>query len=118
MDVDALRERMIERQLKPRGVVDPGVLEAMRRVPRHLFVPDHAQEAAYDDGPLLIGEGQTISQPFMVAFMTQCLRLTGDERVLEIIVVVVEIVERGVELQKVRRRGGWRGRHVHWREHR
>lgn len=84
MDFDTQREEMLRRQLKPRGIVDPNVLKAMRKVPRHLFVPEHVRQAAYDDGPLLIGEGQTISQPFMVALMTQCLRLRGNERVLEI----------------------------------
>jgi len=84
MNLDKLRQEMVERQLKPRGIVDPNVLKAMRTIPRHLFVPKHLREAAYSDGPLSIGKGQTISQPFMVAFMTQCLKLTGDERVLEI----------------------------------
>ncbi|MFA6356376.1 MAG: protein-L-isoaspartate(D-aspartate) O-methyltransferase [Candidatus Omnitrophota bacterium] len=79
-----LRESMIEGQLIPRGINDRRVLEAMRRVPRHLFVPDSSLENAYSDCPLPIGERQTISQPFMVALMTQSLGLRGGERVLEI----------------------------------
>lgn len=79
-----LRESMIEEQLIPRGINCLRVLEAMRRVPRHLFVPDSSLEDAYGDCPLPIGERQTISQPFMVALMTQCLGLRGGEKVLEI----------------------------------
>ena len=75
---------MVARQLEARGVRDRRVLDAMRRVPRHRFVPERLQGSAYDDGPLSIGEGQTISQPYMVASMTEELRLTGSERVLEI----------------------------------
>lgn len=75
---------MVERQLAARGITDARVLAAMRSVPRHLFCnpPGHAE--AYRDHPLPIGEDQTISQPYMVAVMTQLLRLTGSERVLEI----------------------------------
>ena len=83
-DRSAERERMVEIQLAQRGVSDERVLAAMRRVPRHRFVPEEAQALAYDDRPLSIGHGQTISQPFVVAFMSQALELTGDERVLEI----------------------------------
>ncbi len=75
---------MIEEQLVRRGIADPRVLEAMRRVPRHRFVEEALQERAYGDYPLPIGEGQTISQPYMVAAMTQLLRLGGQEKVLEI----------------------------------
>ena len=75
---------MVEEQLRRRGISDPHVLEAMAKVPRHLFVPGNYQPAAYEDRPLPIGEGQTISQPYMVAVMTQSLELRGDERVLEI----------------------------------
>ncbi len=80
------RERlaMVEEQLRRRGISDLRVLEAMAKVPRHLFVPANYQPAAYEDRPLPIGEGQTISQPYMVAVMTQSLDLTGEERVLEI----------------------------------
>ena len=75
---------MVEDQLRRRGISDARVLEAMGRVPRHLFVPRDYQDSAYDDRPLPIGEGQTISQPYMVAIMTQSLELKGRERVLEI----------------------------------
>jgi len=78
------RLAMVEEQLRRRGISDLGVLEAMAKVPRHLFVPGNYQSAAYDDRPLPIGEGQTISQPYMVAVMTQSLDLKGEERVLEI----------------------------------
>ena len=78
------RERMVAEQLIKRGIADPGVLEAMRSVPRHLFVDEALRDRAYGDHPLPIGEGQTISQPFMVARMTEILRLTGREKVLEI----------------------------------
>lgn len=81
---DINRERMIEEQLIPRGINDPRVLEAMRTVPRHLFVEDAIQAHAYGDFPLPIGSGQTISQPYIVALMTQAMALTGTEKVLEI----------------------------------
>jgi protein-L-isoaspartate(D-aspartate) O-methyltransferase len=79
-----LRERMVAEQLAARGIRDPRVLEAMRRVPRHLFVPTGAAALAYADRALSIGLGQTISQPYMVAVMTEALGLEGGERVLEI----------------------------------
>ena len=75
---------MVERQIVARGVRDERVLSVMRRVPRHLFVPAAEAAHAYDDRPLPIASGQTISQPYVVAFMTEQLRLTGRERVLEI----------------------------------
>ena len=78
------RERMIEEQLVSRGIHDQRVLEAMRQVPRHLFVEDAMQAHAYGDFPLPIGNGQTISQPYIVALMTQELLLRGSEKVLEI----------------------------------
>ena len=81
---DLLRHRMVEEQIRARGVRDERVLSAMEEVPRHRFVPAGLQDSAYDDGPLPIGEGQTISQPFIVAEMTQALRLSGTEKVLEI----------------------------------
>jgi len=81
---DLLRRRMVKEQIRDRGVRDERVLSAMEEVPRHLFVPPGLRESAYDDGPLPIGAGQTISQPFIVAEMTQALRLSGEERVLEI----------------------------------
>jgi protein-L-isoaspartate(D-aspartate) O-methyltransferase len=84
MEYDYLREMMVDSQLIPRGIRDPHVLEAMRRVPRHLFVDESIRNNAYDDMALPIGEGQTISQPYMVAVMTELLELTGGEKVLEI----------------------------------
>jgi protein-L-isoaspartate(D-aspartate) O-methyltransferase len=78
------RERMVEEQVAARGVSDPRVLAAMRRVPRHLFVEEALRDRAYADHPLPIGDGQTISQPFMVGRMTELLRLDGTEKVLEI----------------------------------
>ncbi len=78
------RQRMVEEQLVARGIRDPRVLEAMRTVPRHLFVRAEDQEWAYADGPLSIGFGQTISQPYIVARMTELLNLKGDEKVLEV----------------------------------
>jgi len=83
-DYRTLRESMVRRQISARGVEDPRVLAAMGRVPRHEFVPRDLQPAAYDDRPLPIGEGQTISQPFIVALMTEVLELSPDDRVLEI----------------------------------
>lgn len=76
--------RMVTTQLASRGVTDPRVLEVMARVPRHRFVPPEVEAQAYDDTPLPIGEGQTISQPFIVGSMTEALELTQTARVLEI----------------------------------
>ena len=81
---DQLRDQMIETQLQPRGIYDARILEAMRRVPRHLFVPEPARDRSYEDRALSIGFGQTISQPYMVAIMLRALALTGSEKVLEI----------------------------------
>jgi len=75
---------MVEYQLRGRGIHDERVLAAMGRVPRHLFVPGGDLHAAYDDHPVPIGDGQTISQPYMVAAMTEALELKGNERVLEV----------------------------------
>ena len=75
---------MVEEQLRQRGVSDPRVLAAMEEVPRHLFVPPESQTAAYEDHPLPIGQGQTISQPYIVALMLQALELTGNEQALEV----------------------------------
>ena len=77
-------ERMIRDQIVARGVSDPRVLEAFRATPREWFVPQHLAASAYDDSPLPLVHGQTISQPFIVAFMTEMLRLEGGEKVLEI----------------------------------
>ena len=75
---------MVETQIAGRGIRDPRVLAALRKVPRHRFVPADEAASAYQDRPLPIGLGQTISQPYMVALMTVALRLTGDENVLEV----------------------------------
>ncbi len=83
-DEERARERMVKEQLIPRGIRDARVLDAMRRVPRHRFVPMGMEAAAYEDRPLQIGHDQTISQPYMVALMTEALELTGGEKTLEI----------------------------------
>ena len=80
----AAREAMVEQQLVEDGVRDPRVLDAMRKVPRHLFVPPGLEREAYADGPLPIPGGQTISQPYIVAFMTEAADLSSTERCLEI----------------------------------
>lgn len=94
------REAMVKTQIEPRGVKDKLVLEAMRKVARHRFVPASLEDRAYSDGPLPIGEGQTISQPYIVALMTELLGLKGGEKVLEIgtgsgyqAAILAEIVE-------------------------
>ena len=84
MDYKKLREEMVKKQLIPRGINDRKVLDAFLKVERERFVPLSSRRDAYSDFPLSIGEGQTISQPYMVALMTQCLELTGSEKVLEI----------------------------------
>lgn len=81
---DAQRQTMVETQLVARGIHDPAVLAAMRTVPREAFVPPEWADAAYEDMPLPIGEGQTISQPYMVALMTEAMQLSPADRVLEI----------------------------------
>ena len=78
------RERMVRTQIEARGVRDSKVLAALRKVPRHRFVPSNLEKRAYDDTPLPIGYGQTISQPYIVAYMTEVLELSGKEKVLEI----------------------------------
>ena len=83
-DIAAQRDRMVERQIAARGVRDPAVLAAMRSVPRERFLPPDLEEFAYQDSPLPIEQGQTISQPFIVALMTEALQLGPDDRVLEI----------------------------------
>ena len=80
----AMRERMVETQIRARDVTNAAVLQAMGRVPRHLFVPDDVRPFAYEDRPLPIGRGQTISQPYIVAYMTEALQLDPAHTVLEI----------------------------------
>jgi protein-L-isoaspartate(D-aspartate) O-methyltransferase len=135
------RLRMVRDQVEARGVRDPRVLAAMRKVPRHELVPESERDRAYDDRPLPIGESQTISQPYVVAAMTEALALKGDERVLEVgtgsgyqaavlaelcqqvysIEIVPALAERarkdlarlGYANVEVRQGDGWRG----WPEH-
>ena len=83
-DFDALRDEMVRTQLERRDITDTRVLEAMRQVPRHLFVPDELGLVAYDDRPLPIGHGQTISQPYIVALMTQLAQPGAPERALDV----------------------------------
>lgn len=78
------RENMLRAQIERRGITDSRVLEAMRKVPRHIFVPSDLYDRAYQDSPLPIGLNQTISQPYIVAVMTEMLQLSGDENVLEV----------------------------------
>ncbi len=80
----ALREKMVREQIEARGVKNHRVLEAMRSVPRHLFIPAGERYLAYEDTPVPIGEGQTISQPYIVAYMTEALKLKPTDRVLEV----------------------------------
>lgn len=84
MDYIILRKRMVEEQLIPRGIKDQRVLAAFYKVERHKFIPEELRSSAYADYPVPIGDGQTISQPYIVALMTECLELTGQEKVLEI----------------------------------
>jgi len=83
-DYTRLRDLMVKEQIIARGIRNPAVIKAMEGVPRHLFVPSKYRAFSYGDYPLSIGEGQTISQPYIVAFMTEALELTSDDKVLEI----------------------------------
>ncbi len=103
------REEMVRSQIKARGIKDPQVLAAFRRVPRHLFVSEALRDQAYGDYPLPIGEQQTISQPYIVAEMTQALELEKDDRVLEIgtgsgyqAAILAEIVYRVYTIERIR----------------
>jgi protein-L-isoaspartate(D-aspartate) O-methyltransferase len=78
------RDRMVSEQIEARGIKDPQVLESMRTVPRHLFVPENSRSAAYQDSPLPIGDSQTISQPYIVALMSELLEVGPGDKVLEI----------------------------------
>jgi protein-L-isoaspartate(D-aspartate) O-methyltransferase len=78
------RKEMVKKQIQARGIADKNTLKALEVVPRHLFVPEEYQDQAYDDGPLPIGYGQTISQPYIVAYMTELLKVGPDDVVLEI----------------------------------
>lgn len=102
------REEMVRRQIENRGIVDENVLSAMRKVPRHLFVSEALRDQAYGDFPLPIGQQQTISQPFIVAEMTQALELKKSDRVLEIgtgsgyqAAILAEIVYRVYTIERI-----------------
>jgi len=84
MDYKTLRKKMVEEQIIARGIKDKKLIEAMYKIERHRFIPEKFRDSAYGDFPVPIGEGQTISQPYMVALMTECLSLKGKEKVLEI----------------------------------
>lgn len=107
MTMEAERERMVSHQLIRRGIEDPRVIAAMRAVPRHEFVPESLRAHAYGDEPLPIGDGQTISQPYIVALMTEALQLRPGERVLEIGTgsgyQAAVLAEMGVEVYSVER---------------
>jgi len=83
-DYQVERERMVKQQIKARGIKDKRVLKAMNSVPRHLFLPPDARKYAYGDSPIQIGSGQTISQPSLVAYLTELLELEEGNKVLEI----------------------------------
>lgn len=107
MNFQKARDRMVETQLMGRGIRNPRVLDAMRRVPRHLFVEEALKEQAYSDYPLPIGEKQTISQPYIVALMSEALDLKGDEKVLEIgtgsgyqAAILAELAERVFSIER------------------
>jgi protein-L-isoaspartate(D-aspartate) O-methyltransferase len=109
MKFTRLREKMVSTQIEARGIHEHRLLEAMRKVPRHLFVSEALQDQAYGDFPLPIGEGQTISQPYIVAEMTQALELAKDDRVLEIgtgsgyqTAILAELVYRVYTIERVR----------------
>lgn len=102
------RIRMVDSQLRSRGIRDERVLKAMEKIPRHLFVDEGLKDQAYSDGPLPIGENQTISQPYIVALMTEALELTGRDKVLEIgtgsgyqTAVLAEIAERVLSIERI-----------------
>jgi protein-L-isoaspartate(D-aspartate) O-methyltransferase len=108
-DYRIAREKMVKNQLVPRGITDPGVLKAMRKVPRHLFVEEALVGEAYNDHPLPIGHQQTISQPYIVALMTQALELTGKEKTLEIgtgcgyqTAILAELSEKVYTIERIR----------------
>lgn len=109
LDFPKARAKMVEEQIIERGIKDPRVITAMKKVPRHLFVEEALQSQAYNDRPLPIGEKQTISQPYMVALMTEALELKGSDRVLEIgsgsgyqTAILAEIVQEVYSIERVR----------------
>src|SRR5438094_1870725 len=109
---DHARLKMVEEQLVPRGITDARVLEAMRKVPRHLFLEEALADRAYEDSALPIGEKQTISQPYIVALMTQALALRPTDKVLEIgtgsgyqTAILAELAERVYSIERVKSLG-------------
>ncbi|MCB9048962.1 MAG: protein-L-isoaspartate(D-aspartate) O-methyltransferase [Lewinellaceae bacterium] len=107
------REEMVQYQIAGRGITDKATLNAMRTVPRHLFVPENLRSRAYDDGPLPIGYGQTISQPYIVGYMTEAIRPKPDFRVLEIgtgsgyqAAVLAKIVDKAYTIEIVEELAG------------
>jgi protein-L-isoaspartate(D-aspartate) O-methyltransferase len=109
IDFPKARLKMVEEQIISRGIRDSGVIEAMKKVPRHLFVEEALQSQGYSDHPLPIGEKQTISQPYMVALMTEALQLTGKEKVLEIgagsgyqTAILAELGEKVFSIERIR----------------
>jgi len=99
---------MVDGQLRSRGIVDPRVLKAMGKIPRHLFIDEGLAEQAYNDNPLPIDSGQTISQPYMVALMSEAMELTGKEKVLEIgagsgyqTAILAELAERVFSIERI-----------------
>jgi len=109
VDFPKARVKMVEEQIISREIRDPRVIAAMKKVPRHLFVEEALQSQAYSDHPLPIGEKQTISQPYMVALMSEALQLTGKEKVLEIgggcgyqTAILAELAERVFSIERIR----------------
>jgi len=109
IDFPKARLKMVEEQIVSRGVKDPRLIAAMKKIPRHLFVEEALQSQAYTDHPLPIGEKQTISQPYMVALMTEALLLTGREKVLEIgtgsgyqTAILAELSEKVFSVERIR----------------
>ena len=108
MRFEGLRNKMVSTQIESRGVREKHVVEAMRKVPRHIFVEEALWERAYDDHPLPIGQGQTISQPYMVASMTEALELKGKGKVMEIgtgsgyqTAILAEIAEQVFTIERI-----------------
>lgn len=109
IDFPKARAKMVEEQIIERGIKDPRVIAAMKKVPRHLFVEEALQSQAYNDRPLPIGEKQTISQPYMVALMTEALEFRGNDRVLEIgsgsgyqTAILAEIAQEIFSVERIR----------------
>ena len=109
IDFPKVRLKMVEEQIVSRGIKDAKLISAMKKIPRHLFVEEALQSQAYSDHPLPIGEKQTISQPYMVALMTEALLLTGKEKVLEIgtgsgyqTAILAELSEKIFSVERIR----------------